>query len=47
MLNVNFHAFNENEELITDVRNQYTDIECQLNEINYNIVDFNKIVYNI
>ena len=42
-LNANFHAFRENEELITDEHNAYTDVECQLNKIEDLIVDFSEI----
>ena len=41
--NTNFHAFRENEELITDEHNVYTDVECQLNNIKDVIVDFSEI----
>ena len=42
-LNANFHAFTETEDLITDVGNQYTDVECRFNDINYTVVEVNKI----
>lgn len=45
-LNANFHAFTENEDLITDVGNPYTDVECRFNEINYTITDVNEICDN-
>ena len=41
--NAYFHAFKENEELITDRHNPYTDVECKLNRIEDIIVDVDNI----
>ncbi|MDE6945694.1 MAG: Cof-type HAD-IIB family hydrolase [Anaeroplasmataceae bacterium] len=42
-LGTNFHAFRQNEELITDVDNPYTDVEIRINKIPRTIVDFKEI----
>lgn len=42
-LNLNFHAFRKNEELVTDVPNPYTDVEVRINHIEYKLIDFMKI----
>lgn len=43
-LNVNFHAFRANEELITPKHNPYTDVESKINHIEDHLFDFNKIL---
>lgn len=42
-LNTYFHAFKENEDLLTDVHNPYTDVECKINKIEDQIVTFDNI----
>jgi len=45
-LNSNFHAFKVDEELITDVHNPYTNVECRINKIEDKIVIFDEIADN-
>lgn len=45
-LNVNFHAFKKNEQLITDRHNPYTDVETSINHIVDILVDFDTIEDN-
>lgn len=42
-LNVNFHAFRKNEELITPKHNPYTDVESTINHVEDHLFDFNTI----
>ena len=42
-LGLNFHAFRNNEELITDVNNPYTDVEMRINQMGCSIVNFDDI----
>lgn len=42
-LNLFFHAFKENEELITDQLNPYTDVETNINHISVQVVDILQI----
>ena len=42
-LNVNIHAFRQNEELITPKHNPYTDVEARINHIPDILFDFNNI----
>ena len=42
-LNVNFHAFRKNEELITPKHNEYTDVEAKINRLEDKLFDFNAI----
>lgn len=42
-LNVDFHAFRLDEELITPIANPYTDVEATINKIDYHLYDFNNI----
>ena len=42
-LDVDFHAFRFNEELITPKANPYTDVEATINKIDYHLFDFNNI----
>ena len=42
-LDVDFHAFRFNEELITPKANPYTDVEATINKIDYHLFDFNDI----
>ena len=42
-LNSYYHAFKENEDLITDIHNPYTDVECSINHIEDIIVNFDEI----
>ena len=42
-LNVYFHAFRKNEELVTDIANPYTAVEETINKLTATIIDFSKI----
>lgn len=42
-LGVHFHAFRQNEELITPIHNPYTDVEARINHVKDNLFDFNNI----
>lgn len=42
-LGVNIHAFSEEEGLITPKSSQYTEVEANINNISYKIVDFNEV----
>lgn len=42
-LNSYYHAFKENEDLVTDQHNPYTDVECTINKINDMIINFEDI----
>ena len=42
-LNVNIHAFDQNQNLITPKNSKYTEVEASLNHIETHIVDFNKV----
>lgn len=41
--NLNFHAFLQNGELITNERNEYTAVEEKINQINAKVVDINSL----
>jgi Cof subfamily protein (haloacid dehalogenase superfamily) len=43
---VNIHAFSSNQGLITPKNSKYTEFEARLNNIDINIVDFNKVDKN-
>ncbi len=45
-LNVNIHAFRQTQQLVTPRQSIHTDTEANLNNINYEIVDFNTISDN-
>ncbi len=45
-INVDIHAFKENEDLITPKNNPYTEVESTINKIETHVIDFNCLTKN-